>query len=79
MQIFPRLFNFITNVNLLKFQNKMCIVATIHQKLLHEIDDVLFISNGCIEFKTRAKEANNEGKLNFVKKNDINVSQSLML
>lgn len=66
-------------VNLLKLQNKICIVATIDQKLLQEIDDVLFISNGCIGFRTRTKSSNNEEKLKFLAKHDINVSQSLIL
>jgi hypothetical protein len=60
------------DLDLLNLQNKMCIVATKHQKLLDEIDDVIFISNGCIGCKTRAKSS--KEKLNFPALDFIKVS-----
>lgn len=63
------------NLDLLKLQNKMCIVATKHQKLLQEIDDVLFISNGYIGCRTRAKCLKDCEKLNLLAKTDVRVSQ----
>lgn len=53
----------------------MCIVATKHQKLLQNIDDVIFISNGCIGCKTRVKSSKTKEKLNFPVMDVIKVSR----
>lgn len=43
----------------------MCIVATKHRKLLHEIDDVISMKNGSVCCETRTRHSKDEKKLNF--------------
>jgi ABC-type Mn2+/Zn2+ transport system ATPase subunit len=64
MFLLSRLLTF-HNSDLSKLQNKMCIVASKHRKLLHEIDDVISMKNGSVCCETRTRSSKDEMKLNF--------------
>lgn len=62
------------NSDLLKLQHKMCIVATKHRRLLHEIDDVISMKNGLLCHETRTKSSKLEETFNLMSLNAIKVS-----